>query len=138
LDQKRRVAQHAIRDPHCRFLRRTRPSRDRVRSELRHEQLRLPLLYDSYAIGPQPGQPVYRGGRYRSEAVILELNNLSSATNHNGGAIHFGPDGKLYIGVGENANGANSQTLSNLLGKMLRIMPTAPFPPTTRSTIPRL
>src|SRR5437588_2046926 len=56
-----------------------------------------------------------------SHAVILELNNLSSATNHNGGAIHFGPDGKLYIGVGENANGANSQTLSNLLGKMLRI-----------------
>src|SRR6267378_1708186 len=56
-----------------------------------------------------------------SEAIILELDNLSSATNHNGGAIHFGPDGKLYIGVGENANGANSQTLSNLLGKMLRI-----------------
>jgi glucose/arabinose dehydrogenase len=56
-----------------------------------------------------------------SETIILELDNLSSATNHNGGAIHFGPDGKLYIGVGENANGANSQTLSNLLGKMLRI-----------------
>jgi glucose/arabinose dehydrogenase len=56
-----------------------------------------------------------------SEAVVLELDNLSSATNHNGGAIHFGADGKLYIGVGENANGANSQTLSNLLGKMLRI-----------------
>src|SRR5437870_4596794 len=56
-----------------------------------------------------------------SHVVILELNNLSSATNHNGGAIHFGPDGKLYIGVGENANGANSQTLGNLLGKMLRI-----------------
>jgi glucose/arabinose dehydrogenase len=56
-----------------------------------------------------------------SETVILELNNLSSATNHNGGATHFGPDGKLYIAVGENANGANSQTLTNLLGKMLRI-----------------
>ena len=56
-----------------------------------------------------------------SEVIILELDNLSSATNHNGGAIHFGPDGKLYIGVGENANGANSQTLSNLLGKILRI-----------------
>jgi glucose/arabinose dehydrogenase len=56
-----------------------------------------------------------------SEAIILELDNLSSATNHNGGAIHFGPDAKLYIGVGENANGANSQTLSNLLGKVLRI-----------------
>src|SRR5438067_9132418 len=56
-----------------------------------------------------------------SHVVILELNNLSSATNHNGGAIHFGPDGKLYIAVGENANGANSQTLANLLGKVLRI-----------------
>jgi glucose/arabinose dehydrogenase len=56
-----------------------------------------------------------------SEVVILELNNLSSATNHNGGAIHFGSDGKLYVAVGENANGANSQTLSNLLGKILRI-----------------
>lgn len=56
-----------------------------------------------------------------SEQVILELDNLSTATNHNGGAIHFGPDGKLYVAVGENANGANSQTLSNRLGKMLRI-----------------
>jgi len=56
-----------------------------------------------------------------SETVILELNNLSDASNHNGGAIHFGLDGKLYVAVGENANSANSQTLANLLGKMLRI-----------------
>jgi glucose/arabinose dehydrogenase len=56
-----------------------------------------------------------------SELVLLNIDNLSSATNHNGGAIHFGPDGKLYIAVGENANPSNSQTLSNLLGKILRI-----------------
>jgi glucose/arabinose dehydrogenase len=56
-----------------------------------------------------------------SETVILDLDNLSGATNHNGGAMHFGPDGKLYIAVGENANSANSQTLGNLLGKILRI-----------------
>jgi glucose/arabinose dehydrogenase len=56
-----------------------------------------------------------------SETILLELDNLSGASNHNGGAIHFGPDGKLYIAVGENATRANSQTLSNLLGKMLRI-----------------
>lgn len=55
-----------------------------------------------------------------SELIIFELDNLS-ATNHNGGAIHFGPDGKLYAGVGENAVGPNAQTLTNLLGKMLRI-----------------
>jgi len=56
-----------------------------------------------------------------SEFAILDLENLSAATNHNGGAIHFGPDGKLYVAVGDNANGANSQTLNNRLGKMLRI-----------------
>ena len=56
-----------------------------------------------------------------SEVIILDLENLSSATNHNGGAIHFGPDGKLYVAVGENANPANSQTLNNRLGKILRI-----------------
>ena len=56
-----------------------------------------------------------------SETVILELNNLTTATNHNGGAMHFGPDGKLYVAVGENATPSNSQTLNNLLGKILRI-----------------
>ena len=56
-----------------------------------------------------------------SEVILLELDNLSGATNHNGGAIHFGPDGKLYVAVGDNANSANSQTLANLLGKMLRL-----------------
>jgi len=55
-----------------------------------------------------------------SELAILDLENLS-ATNHNGGAIHFGPDGKLYVAVGENAVGSNSQTLNNRLGKILRI-----------------
>ncbi|MFM7718927.1 MAG: PQQ-dependent sugar dehydrogenase [Actinomycetota bacterium] len=56
-----------------------------------------------------------------SETVLLDLNNLSTATNHNGGAIHFGPDGKLYVAVGDNANGANAQSLTTLLGKILRI-----------------
>jgi glucose/arabinose dehydrogenase len=58
---------------------------------------------------------------FGAETPILDLNNLSSATNHNGGGIHFGTDGMLYVGVGENANGANSQTLGNLLGKLLRV-----------------
>lgn len=56
-----------------------------------------------------------------SEVILLELNNLTGATNHNGGALHFGADGKLYIAVGENATTSNSQTLNNLLGKVLRI-----------------
>lgn len=56
-----------------------------------------------------------------SELVLFDFNNLSAATNHNGGGLHFGRDGKLYASVGENANPSNSQTLSNLLGKMHRL-----------------
>ena len=54
-----------------------------------------------------------------SETVIVTLDALS-AGNHNGGAIHFGPDGKLYAAVGENAVGSNSQSLANRHGKILR------------------
>ncbi|MFS8084291.1 MAG: PQQ-dependent sugar dehydrogenase [Acidobacteriota bacterium] len=57
-----------------------------------------------------------------SETVILELDILSGGgTVHNGGAIHFGPDGTLYIAVGDDANGSNAQTLNNQFGKMLRV-----------------
>ncbi len=51
----------------------------------------------------------------------LRLDDLSSAGNHNGGALHFGPDGKLYVTVGNNANAANDQSLANVLGKVLRL-----------------
>jgi glucose/arabinose dehydrogenase len=56
-----------------------------------------------------------------SEKLILRLNNLSSATNHNGGAIHFAKDGKLYVAVGDNAKGENAQSLRSMKGKILRI-----------------
>jgi len=71
-----------------------------------------------------------------SELPIFELNNLSGATNHNGGAIHFGPDGNLYIAVGENANAANSQTVGNLLGKILRINSDGTIPLDNPTTFP--
>lgn len=56
-----------------------------------------------------------------NEQVIFELDNLSGETNHNGGAIHFGADGKLYAAVGDNANSAHAQSMTTLHGKMLRI-----------------
>jgi glucose/arabinose dehydrogenase len=71
-----------------------------------------------------------------SELPIFDLNNLSGATNHNGGAIHFGPDGKLYVAVGENANSANSQSIGNLLGKLLRINSDGTIPADNPTTFP--
>ena len=55
------------------------------------------------------------------ETVIFDMDDLGSAGNHNGGALQFGPDGKLYIAQGNNANNGWTQSLTNLFGKVLRI-----------------
>lgn len=55
-----------------------------------------------------------------SEMRIADLPPLSTATNHNGGALHFGSDGKLYVAVGDNANSAKSPDLNDPFGKILR------------------
>jgi glucose/arabinose dehydrogenase len=60
------------------------------------------------------------GDTAASELILVELPGLSSATNHNGGAMHFGVDGKLYVAVGDNANSATPQNLASVFGKMLR------------------
>jgi glucose/arabinose dehydrogenase len=49
-----------------------------------------------------------------------------SAGNHNGGQIMFGPEGLLYITIGDNANSSNAQNVLNDFGKILRIDPRDP------------
>jgi glucose/arabinose dehydrogenase len=56
----------------------------------------------------------------------LVLKQAHGAGNHNGGQLAFDRDGLLYITIGDNATSANAQTLSNLLGKVLRIDPRDP------------
>ena len=54
------------------------------------------------------------------EVTLVDLPGLSSKTLHNGGGMHFGSDGKLYVGVGDNGDSAAAQDLSNPFGKLLR------------------
>jgi glucose/arabinose dehydrogenase len=55
-----------------------------------------------------------------SEAIIADLPLLTSATDHNGGALHFGADRKLYVAVGDNGTPSFAPDLTRVFGKMLR------------------
>ena len=65
----------------------------------------------------------------------------SSAGNHNGGQLQFGPDGYLWIstgdGGGQNDQFNNAQNPATLLGKLLRIDPSAPAPALPAAQDPR-
>jgi glucose/arabinose dehydrogenase len=56
------------------------------------------------------------------------LTGLQKASIHDGGRIAFGPDGKLYAGVGDAGNSSNAQNRSSRNGKILRIDPDGSIP----------
>jgi glucose/arabinose dehydrogenase len=83
--------------------------------------------------------PINRVGRFTATTTngntvatnstpMVIFNNIPASENHNGGFINFGPDGMLYIVVGENQEPDDAQRLSTLRGKILRINPNGSIP----------
>jgi glucose/arabinose dehydrogenase len=91
-------------------------------------------LYASYSLAPD--------GHTRVDAYTMNGDGADPGSrrellaveqpydNHNGGDIHIGPDGHLYIGLGDGGSGGDpldhGQDTQTLLGSILRIDPTRP------------
>ncbi|MFE5119624.1 PQQ-dependent sugar dehydrogenase [Streptomyces sp. NPDC056669] len=75
---------------------------------------------------------VMRDGKIQPETRRTVLTQTQPYSNHNGGDIKFGPDGYLYIALGDGGAGGdphgNGQNLDTLLGKLLRIDPSGGDP----------
>ena len=73
-----------------------------------------------------------------SGAILLSI--PKKYTNHNGGMIAFGPDGYLYMSMGDGGSGGdpdnNAQNLHTLLGKLLRLDVNTTPPPGQKYVIP--
>jgi glucose/arabinose dehydrogenase len=71
-----------------------------------------------FAVGSDPNR-----ADSASEEVLLTIDQPFA--NHNGGQLAFGPDGYLYVGMGDGGSGGdpnnNAQNPLSLLGKLLRI-----------------
>jgi glucose/arabinose dehydrogenase len=76
------------------------------------------LVIAEYAVSADPNVA------NTAEKVVLTIPHPTN-TNHNGGMLAFGPDGYLYIGVGDGGSANdppnNAQNVDMLLGKILRI-----------------
>jgi glucose/arabinose dehydrogenase len=89
-----------------------------------------------YVYYSKPGNPVVNTTlRYTERdsigtepTVIFEAPVVTGAGNHNGGNLHFGPDGKLYISIGENARPAFAPDPQTPYGKILRLNPDGSVP----------
>ena len=98
---------------------------------------RKPYVYAMYVVddpetGHPSGQRVVRfrevNGIGQEHTVILD--NLPAMTeySHNGGRLAFGPDGKLYVTIGDTDIPELSQDPTNLAGSILRFNPDGSIP----------
>jgi glucose/arabinose dehydrogenase len=80
----------------------------------------LQTVIAEYQLSADPNQ-----ANAGSERILLTINQPQA--NHKGGQLAFGPDGFLYIAMGDGGVSSNGQSLNTLLGKILRIGVDSPF-----------
>jgi putative heme-binding domain-containing protein len=102
---------------------------------------KTPHLFVCYVAGkPYPHHVVSRftargdAAEPGSEKILFEGDDQTKLggdvpAGHQGGAIHFGKDGKLYVALGDQTAGKPAQELNSLLGRLLRINADGAIPP---------
>ncbi len=70
---------------------------------------------------------VEREGHGSDPQVALNVPLLTDSPAHQVGNLHFGPDGMLYLSMGDNGDRANAQNLSTIPGKIHRFAPAVPL-----------
>ncbi|MGI9034221.1 MAG: PQQ-dependent sugar dehydrogenase [Acidimicrobiales bacterium] len=82
----------------------------------------------------------FAGGRADGSSRRVVLSVEQPFANHNGGEVAFGPDGKLYVGLGDGGSEEDpnniGQNLGTLLAKILRIDPAPPAQDPKGYTVP--
>lgn len=85
----------------------------------RFERNGFVYLYRTGESGNEVLRMRLRGDRLEEDATVLD--GLAAGPIHDGGRIHFGPDGLLYVSTGEAGNPQLAQDPRSLNGKMLRL-----------------